>query len=784
MSTSSNERQLQNIFIAAIDLEQEARVAFLEKVCRQDDELREEVEDMLATLTPFDTGAGLEKRAMDVFGFALELDDTARTQYLTKVADLDANLRTKVDLLLLSLDDEDSHSFIEETPLADPDMVPSMTGLKPGDRVGPYRIIHEIGRGGMGAVYMATRGDQSFEQEVALKILPFAMATQDLITRFNNERQIMANLNHPNIAKLLDGGATDDGLPYFVMEYVDGVPIHDYCDFRKLSIPARLRLFRKVCSAVHFAHQNLIVHRDLKPGNILVTAAGEPKLLDFGIAKILRPGSYEPITQTESGVRPMTPEYASPEQVRGEIVTTESDIYALGLLLYELLSGHRAHRLGGRTEEEVQRAVCLDYPPKPSAVFWERTQVERSFGAVVLTPEQISEKRGTDPRRMERQLRGDLDNMIMKAITKDPEQRYASAEQFSLDIINYLRGHPVLARGHSPLYLMQRFWERHQFAFVTAGVMVAMVLLFLVTLLVQHRHSVEQRRRAEMQRAKAHFVGEFFADLFAVPQVGGPAGDIPANLITGRALRRIREFYPDNPAVQAAVMHTVGTVCLNLGADKQAESIISEALALRREQGETRDVVESLRVLAGLHYSRRDFDRAECLLLEAKDLSVMPENRIGDLVKGRLVQDLARVYDGQGRYELAEPMLWQALAVFNALPKRDPERVSRILHTLIIHYQEIEQWQYVGVLLQWALEEQMLAGSEEYLVHTCVRVAEKMRGEGLDGQADYYLRSAYDLSLGTYGEQHDLALKLEQALQNSDESGLAEPYPASDTLYQ
>ncbi|CAM2005782.1 serine/threonine-protein kinase [Acanthopleuribacter pedis] len=783
MDTASGEDQFQHIFIAALDLSGEARDAFLDKVCRKQPDLREEIEEILATLDPTELTGSKEKRALDIFGFCLDLDREARAMYLAKVAERCAEVREKVDKLLTSHGEAADAEFIEASPMADPEQVPS-TGLKANDVVGPYRVIHEIGRGGMGAVYMATRKDEEFEQEVALKILPYAMATQDLISRFNNERQIMANLSHPNIATLLDGGATDDGLPYFVMEYVDGVPIHDYCDFQKLTIAARLRLFRKVCSAVHFAHQNLVVHRDLKPGNILVTAAGEPKLLDFGIAKILRPGSHEPVTLTESGVRPMTPEYASPEQVRGEIVTTESDIYALGLLLYELLSGHRAHRFGNRTEEDVQRVVCDDYPPRPSVVFWERFQIERARGTVVLTPESISEKRRTDPRRMERQLRGDLDNMIMKAITKDPDLRYASAEQFSLDIVNYLSGHPVLARGHSPLYLMQRFWERHQFAMMTTFIMVVMVLLFVVTALVQHRETLAQRRAAEMQRAKAHFVGEFFSDLFAVPQVGGPAGEIPANLITDRAMRRIQEFYPDNPAVQAAVMHTVGSVCLNLGAENQAESIITEALALRREQGEARDVAESLRVLAGIHARRRHFDKAECLLLEARSLTEAEDDQIAALMDGQVLQDLAEVYDGQGRHDLAEPMLWRALAVFHNQDQRDPERVSRILYALISHYQELEKWSHEEVLLKWALEEQIQAGSDEYLVHTFARVAEKLRREGEHARADYFLQCAFDLSRETYGAQHRLARNLEQALREFDETGVAEPEPNDSPLVQ
>ena len=251
-----------------------------------------------------------------------------------------------------------------------------------GQRIGPYKVIREIAHGGMGAVYLAFRADDEYQKQVAIKLIKRGMDTDLIIRRFRNERQILANLDHPNIARLIDGGTTEDGLPYFIMDHVEGLPIDAYCDAHKLSIAEQLKLFRTVCSAVEYAHQHHVIHRDLKPSNILVTAEGVPKLLDFGIAKVLNP---EPPFQTvESvGLRPMTPDYASPEQVRGETITPASDVYSLGVLLYELLTGHRPYRVKSRTPQEIERVICEEEPEKPS----------RAIGCIEEVPGSMAQAR-------------------------------------------------------------------------------------------------------------------------------------------------------------------------------------------------------------------------------------------------------------------------------------------------------------------------------------------------------------------------------------------------------
>ena len=316
-----------------------------------------------------------------------------------------------------------------------------------GKRLGSYRIEREIGRGGMGAVYLAVRADDEYKKRVAIKLIKRGMDTDFIVRRFRNERQILASLDHPHIARLLDGGTTDDGLPYFVMEYVEGHPIYRYCDQHRLTIIDRLKLFREVCAAVHYAHENLVIHRDLKPTNILVTAVGTPKLLDFGIAKLLNTDLSSQVSDpTTAAVRMMTPEYASPEQVRGETISAASDVYSLGVLLYELLTDHRPYRIKSHLHEELARIVCEVEPDLPSVAV---NQIEvftvEGRDPIEITPDSVSRSRSTTPEQLRRQLSGSLDNIVLKAMRKEVPKRYGSVEELSSDIGRYLEGHPVSA---------------------------------------------------------------------------------------------------------------------------------------------------------------------------------------------------------------------------------------------------------------------------------------------------------------------------------------------------
>jgi serine/threonine protein kinase/predicted negative regulator of RcsB-dependent stress response len=437
------------------------------------------------------------ERVKDLFHGAIERDRSRRAAFLEEACAGDMALRNEVESLIAS--HEEAGSFIEPAGCGDTSVEPEPEAPPERQLIGPYKIIREIGRGGMGAVYLAVRADDQYEKEVAIKLVKPGMGTDFLVRRFQNERQILARLTHPNIAMLLDGGATQDGAPYFVMEYVDGRPIAEFCDAHKLPTPERLKLFRMVCSAVHYAHQNLVIHRDIKPGNILVTAEAVPKLLDFGIAKLLNPElSVETGAPTATAMRLMTPEYASPEQIRGEPVTTASDVYSLGVVLYELLTGHRPYRTRGRLPHEIAQAICEEEPDRPSAVISRMDEMIGPDGIsrIAITAESVRKAREEQPDRLRRRLSGDLDNIVLKALRKEPQRRYGSVDQLSEDIRLHLAGLPVMARKATFSYRAGKFIKRHK-----AGV--AAVALVGITLTAGIVATTWQARVATAQKARA-----------------------------------------------------------------------------------------------------------------------------------------------------------------------------------------------------------------------------------------------------------------------------------------
>jgi serine/threonine-protein kinase len=507
-----------------------------------------------------------------------------------------------------------------------------------GQRIGPYEVLREIGTGGMGTVYLAARADDQYRKQVAIKLIAAGGESAEIRRRFLAERQILASLDHPNIARLFDGGVTEAGAPYFVMEYVDGVPIDQYCDSGRLSVDARLALFDGACDAVRFAHQNLVVHRDLKPGNILVTADGTVKLLDFGVATLLETpaaGGASPVT--EAGRRLLTPEYASPEQLAGELVTTASDVYQLGVLLFELLTGARPYRFGSRSPLEVERVVRETAPAWPSAA--------------ALTSES-AERRATTVARLGRRLAGDLDSIVLMALRKEPAARYHTVRDLQADLQRHRDGHPVAARRGTRRYRARKFVGRHRAGAATAALVTLALLLGLVG-------TAWQAREASREAATADAVKDFVLSLFAVSDPGESRGrPVSARELLDRGTARVESELGGQPALQAEMMGVLGGVYRSLGAFDAAAPLLERSLALRRSLYGPDDprVAESLSELGQLETNRSDHAAAEPLLLQALAIRQAGLGADHPAVMATLT-DLAELRRLQGNHAAADSLL-------------------------------------------------------------------------------------------------------------------------------
>jgi serine/threonine protein kinase/tetratricopeptide (TPR) repeat protein len=551
------------------------------------------------------------RQVKEVFAAAVGHGPDSRAEFLARACAGDAGLRAEVESLLEH--DEAAEGFIEESAfdVATRLMADGGSGPLEGRRVGPYKILREVGRGGMGVVYLAERDDERFRQRVAIKVVKRGLDTDDILHRFRHERQILASLDHPNIARLFDGGETEDGRPYFVMEYVEGVPLMQYCDEQDLSTEARLKLFRTVCSAVQHAHQNLVVHRDLKPSNILVARGGEPKLLDFGVAKLLNPEQAGGMTETQWG-RAMTPEYASPEQVSGGHVTTATDVYSLGVILYELLTGVRPYELKGLSGAELSRAICGSEPSKPSraaASHQSEADEERwpAFARLL--------RRGARPAPS---LRGDVDNIVLKALRKDPAERYGSAGQFSEDIGRHLAGLPVHARPATLRYRASKFVARNLVAVGAACLVFAVVVAGLVLALWQAENARRQRDAAQRERVKAERVSAFLSTAlsYSDPSAAGASGnnrrDATINQMLDDMAPQIESELPNQPEVRASLESTIGSAYLAQTRMAEAEHYLNSALDTQlRLYGEgSAETGRTILALGNMLNVKGDFDAA------------------------------------------------------------------------------------------------------------------------------------------------------------------------------
>ncbi|MFV1981421.1 MAG: protein kinase, partial [Rhodothermia bacterium] len=592
------------------------------------------------------------KRVEELFDEALEKREEDRTQWLELECD-DPLIRAEV-IDMLAGHAMDGGVLEEEAQDFASDLI--LRGIEEEEavhrkRVGSYKLVREIGAGGMGKVFLGVRDDGQFDQDVAVKLLRPGLVTEQINKRFLAERQILAGFRHPNIARLYDGGVLDDGTPYFIMEYVEGSTITEYCVENGLTLDRRLELFLQVCDAVAHAHQKLVVHRDLKPSNIMVTKAGRVKLLDFGIAKLLDSSDgSEQVAVTQTGLHLLTPEYASPEQINGELISTSSDVYQLGVILYEMLAEQRPYRFESRALSEITRVVLEQEPARPSTLF-------KKDSAVISAPQ--------SPRRWMHRLRGDLDAITLTALRKDPSARYASVDQLSADVRRYKDGQPVQARERSVGYRARKFVRRYRWQVAVAFV----IAVYAVTVTVQQASTARERDRAERY-------ANFMTSLFASPDPFGDQAKTDQRGITvqeflDQALLRLDQELAADPVVHADLLTTIGQVYSGLGSDDKAAIQFEQALSINRVLygDESAETIQTMRLLAS---STSDRQVADSMFQTQLKLAYEVDGGSG-LVTGRSLIGYGHFLVGEGRLEDADSLLAEAIVIGTEHGDENPE---------------------------------------------------------------------------------------------------------------
>ncbi len=577
--------------------------------------------------------------------------------------------------------------------LSEPAQANAVSTVSSGQRIGHYRLLRMIGEGGMASVWLAERDDGAFSHQVALKCLKTGLASSESRARFLREQQILAQLQHPNIARLYDAGISDDGVPFIVMEWVDGQALTRYCDEQRLNLKQRLRQFQKICAAVAYAHQNLIVHRDLKPGNILVGRDGEPKLLDFGIAKLLD-NHAEPMTRT--GLNLLTPEYAAPEQFSGAAITTATDVYALGVVLFELLCGMRPRLFGhSASEHTVSRLV-------PSAALRKAAKTVNTSSAHDLSG--IAQARATTVERLQRALNGDLDTIVLNALQEVPQRRYATATALSEDIERYLQQQPIRARKDTWVYRVRKFLDRHALA-VALGVLMVSVLFTATGISVYqaYRAEIEARRaeseakraqvetlRAQTEAKRASAVEGFLTNLFEVSDSGLPRDKVPSTeTLLEDGAKRVHDEFQDAPEVRLRLLLLLGRVQANLGFYDSSETLLTDAVAIADKtlSPATETWLEARTAQAVLLVRRSRLEQSE------HDLSAsIAEHRAAGAPDSKTLANalgvLGDVYRQRNRFDQAVTLIEEALAMSKRIFGERHASVQKAMESLGVALQD------------------------------------------------------------------------------------------------
>ena len=662
------------------------------------------------------------RRIDAMFDAALDLSPEEQVAFLAGAAGEDADLREEVARLLDAYRQCDALFGTSAAELAAPlfDSAELLTLAGAPDRIGPWRIVRAIGQGGMGDVYLGERADGQFEQRAALKVIQHG--TPGLVRRFLEERRILALLEHPGIARLIEGGLTPGGLPYFAMELVDGVPIDRYCNDHDLSLDARIELLAGVCDAVSYAHHHLVIHRDLKPSNILVTVDGRPKLLDFGIAKLLKETDR---TETQGAV--MTPEFAAPEQVLGEAVSTATDVYALGALLYFVLTGTLPHDARDKTLVELAWMHAEKQPPRPSS-------------------------RVSDPLR--RRIRGDLDLIIMTALQKEPARRYQSPDALAEDLRRFLKGHPILARPDTARYRVRKFVGRHRMGVVLAA-------SFVVLLAIGLGRERVLRHRAETEARKAREVGDYLVSIFDVADpfaaTTATTGDVTARELLERGTRRIDSTLAGQPEVQAEMRGVLGRAYNSLGLYDKSIALLRETLAqhkgLYREPNLT--IAKDLDQLGDVLLRQDRYDEAEPLLKEAL---AQRRQLLGssDDATAQTLDHLASLYQRRSEYPAAEPLFREALSIRQRLFGDTADVVAESLNNLALLLYERDAYADAEPLYRQALAIRIHRHGEAHPLTAEVlhNLAQTEQGRGKFAAAESLYRRALAAKRRTLGNLH------------------------------
>lgn len=678
--------------------------------------------------------------ALDLLGRALERPETEREAWLAAECGDRPALYSAVRALLEA--DRDSAGFLEAP--AGRAGLRGRPGNRCGERLGAFEIVEEVALGGMSAVFRGRRVDGAFDQQVAIKLFDAHALSDGGRNRFEAERRILALLDHPGIARIIDGGTTEDGTPYLVMEWVEGEPISRYCNRHGLGVPERLQLIIQVCEALAAAHRQGIAHRDIKPGNVLVDSRGQPRLIDFGIAKVLEGASVEiELPETRQGQSLMTPEYASPEQLSGRTLSTATDVYSMGVLLYELLTGSRPHQMAGLSLLEMERLVLGTVPVDPS-----RRVRQRS----ARPPHGLG-----DAGPLVRRLRGDLDRIVMTAMWLEPDRRYASVEALADDLERYLSGRPVAARGASRLYRASRFIARHRAGVAaTAAAFVALVALSVVAL-NQAREARAQRDLAESQARRAESARDFLVEMI---QRVDPFENAEAPTLAGalkQALPDLNERFSGQPELEADLRYAIGYALQNLGDVVPARAQLEQALAYRTEVGDRAGQAEALDGLAIVDWWESDFEAAarrfEAALQRVDGLT--PDRRLR-LVRTNVLANWAAMQIDAGDYADSERLALKALAAAEAEPAVTLETRAAIWSTLATAREGLNRFDEAVIAFQRTLELQREATGEMHPSYAIVlnNLALLHHAMGNLDAAIEAMRESVRIRRATLGDRH------------------------------